>query len=236
MVLLGTIVNGIGIIIGSLCGLAFTSIQERIKETVMQAIGLVVLVIGIQMALSTENIIIVLLSMLLGAVVGESLQLERKIQGFGTYISTFTRSQEEKSFSFTDGFVAASLLFAVGAMATIGALDSGVRLDHEVLFTKAALDGFTALVLTSTLGIGVLFSFIPVVLYQGTVALLATQIEKFIPPSSLDGFMNEMTSVGGILIAAIALNILNITNIRIANILPAIVIVAGVYGVVQWLF
>lgn len=236
MVLFGTIVNGIGIIIGSLCGLAFTSIKERVKETVMQAIGLVVLIIGIQMALSTENIIIVLISILLGAVLGEWMRLEHKIQRFGTYISTLTGSRQGEENTFADGFVAASLLFAVGAMATIGALDSGVRYDHEVLFTKAALDGFTALVLTSTLGIGVLFSFIPVVLYQGTIALLATQIEKFIPTSSLDGFMNEMTSVGGILIIAIALNILNITNIRIANILPAIVIVAGVYSVAHLLF
>lgn len=235
MVLFGTIVNGLAIIIGSLFGLAFTSIKDRIKETVMQAIGLVVLLIGIQMALSTENVIIVLISMLLGAVVGESLQLEHKIQRFGTYISTLTSTREDQGTSIAEAFVAASLLFAVGAMATIGALDSGVRYDHEVLLTKAALDGFTALVLTSTLGIGVLFSFIPVVLYQGTIALLATQVEKVIPASSLDGFMNEMTSVGGILIAAIALNILNVTNIRIANLLPAIVIVAGVYAVVHWI-
>lgn len=231
MVLFGTIVNGLGIIIGSICGLAFTSIKKSIKETVMQAIGLVVLVIGIQMALSTENIIIVLISMLLGAVIGELLQLEYKIQRFGAYISVKTGSHEGENGSFADGFVAASLLFAVGAMATIGALDSGIRLDHELLLTKAALDGFTALVLTSTLGIGVLFSFIPVIIYQGSIALLATQIEAIIPSAHLDGFMNEMTSVGGILIIAIALNILNITNIRIANILPAVVVVAGVYAV-----
>lgn len=233
MVLLGTIANGIGIIIGSLLGIRLTSIHERIKETVMQGIGLVVLFIGIQMALQFESILIVLISILLGALIGESLQIEYRIQQFGTFISKQSTTNEASENTFTDGLVAASLLFAVGAMAVIGSLDSGMRYDHEILFTKAVLDGFLALVLTSTLGIGVLFSFIPVVLYQGTIALLATQIEHVIPSTYMDGFMNEMSGVGGILIAAIALNILKITNIRIANLLPAIFIVGGVYYLAQ---
>lgn len=232
MVLFGTIVNGIAIIVGSLCGLAVSSIPERIKETVMQAIALVVSLIGLQMALMTENIIIVLISLLLGAVVGEMTRLEDRIQQFGTYIGQATRSNQSSNFSFADGFVAASLLFAVGAMAILGALDSGVRNDHEILLTKAMIDGFTALVLTSTLGIGVLFSFIPVVLYQGTIALLATQIERIVPAHSLTSFMNELTAVGGLLIIAIGLNMLKLTNIRIANLLPAIIIVGAVFAVV----
>ncbi len=228
MVLFGTIINGISIIVGSLLGLMFTSIPERIKETVMQAIGLIVLLMGLQMAFMTENIMIILISLLLGALLGECLRIEHQLERFGGYVGRLMSKEEDSTFSFADGFVAATLLFAVGAMAVLGALDSGVRNDHEVLLTKAAIDGFTALVLTSTLGIGVLFSFIPVVLYQGSIALLATQIERLIPANALTSFMNELTAVGGLLIVAIALNLLKLTNIRIANLLPAVIIVGFV--------
>ncbi|MUV37934.1 putative membrane protein YdfK [Lentibacillus sp. JNUCC-1] len=114
-------------------------------------------------------------------------------------------------------------------MAIIGSLDSGIRGDHEVLLTKSVLDGFTALVLTTTLGGGVLLSFIPVVLYQGTITLLATQIEKWVPEAFLNGLIAEVTSIGGVLILAIGLNFLKITKIRIGNLLPSLVLVAIIY-------
>src|SRR5699024_7408270 len=216
MALLGTIVNVVTIIVGCTFGLFFTNIQERYKETIMNGIGLTFILIGLQMALQTNAIIIVLLSILTGAVIGEFLKLEDLLNRFGDWISS-KFSGKSNNTNISQGFVTASLIFVVGAMAILGALDSGLRGDHEILFTKSALDGFTAFVLTTTLGFGVVLSVIPVFLYQGAIALLATQIEAWIPDVLFNELIQEVTAVGGLLILAIGLNILNITKIRISN-------------------
>jgi hypothetical protein len=226
--LYGTLINGALIVVGSLLGLMFRNIPERFKETVMHGIGLAVILIGLQMAFTTELIIIVLLSLLSGAVLGELFHVEEGLNRFGEWIGSKFKSTDE-NITISQGFVTATLIFAVGAMAIIGALDSGMRGDHEVLITKGIMDGFTALVLTTTLGFGVILSAVPVVLYQGAIALLATQIEKWIPETFLQGFIVEMTAVGGLLIVAIGLNILRITTIKIGNLLPAIVTVIIIY-------
>lgn len=232
MVLYGTLVNGVLIIIGSLLGLFFTNIPERYKETVMHGIGLVVILIGLQMAFSTEVIIVVLLSLLTGAVIGEFIGLEAGLNRLGSWIgSKFTTKNSD--ISVAQGFVTASLVFVIGAMSVIGALDSGIRGDHEILITKGILDGFVALVFTTTLGFGVVFSVIPVVLYQGAIALLATQIDQWLPEQFLNGLIIEMTAVGGILILAIGLNMLKIVNIRIGNLLPSILTVGFIYYIYQ---
>lgn len=223
MVLFGTLMNGFTIIVGSLIGLFFKNIQDRYKETVIHGVALVIVLIGIQMALVTNYIVIVLLSLLFGALLGEYLQIERKINNLATLMTKV--GQGENNETLTTGFVTATLIFAVGAMAIVGALDSGIRGDHEVLMTKSILDGFTALVLTTTLGYGVLFSAIPVVIYQGTIALLAHQIDEWLPKTLMDGMITELTAVGGLLIIAIALNLLKLTKIRISNLLPALLIV-----------
>ncbi|WP_073010538.1 DUF554 domain-containing protein [Virgibacillus chiguensis] len=230
MALYGTIINGVLIIIGSLLGLVFTKIPDRYKETVMQGIGLAVILIGLQMAFVTEQIIVVLLSLLMGAVLGEWLRLEDRLNQLGKWVGNQLGSKEDDT-RVSQGFVTASLIFVIGAMAIIGALDSGLRGDHEVLITKGILDGFVSLVLTTTLGFGVILSVIPVLLYQGSIALLATQIEGIIPKAYLDGFITEVTAVGGLLIVAIGLNLLNITSIRIGNLLPAVIMVGFVYSV-----
>ncbi|MFZ3577681.1 DUF554 domain-containing protein [Virgibacillus sp. DJP39] len=234
MVLYGTLFNGACIIAGSLLGLFFTKIPERYKETVMHGIGLAVVLIGLQMAFSTETIVVVLLSLLTGAIVGEFIHLEEGLNRLGAWIgSKFTTKNE--SFSVAQGFVTASLIFVIGAMSVIGALDSGIRGDHEILVTKGIIDGFVALVLTTTLGFGVIFSVVPVILYQGSIALLATQITKWLPESFLDGFIVELTAVGGLLIVAIGLNLLKITQIRIGNLLPSLATVIFIYYVYQLL-
>lgn len=230
MVLLGTIVNGLCILIGSTIGLFFTNIPERFKETVMNGIGLVVLLIGLQMAFSTEVIIIVLLSIMFGAILGEMFHIEERLNDLGEWIgSKFTSSTDESGGTISQGFVTATLVFVMGAMAILGALDSGIRGDHELLITKGIIDGFVAIVLTTTLGFGVMFSIIPVLLYQGTITLLATQIERYVPDAFLNGMIVELTAVGGIIILAIALNLLKILQIRIGNLLPSIVIVVLIY-------
>ena len=232
MILFGTLINGLLIIIGSILGLLFTKIPERYKETVMQGIGLAVILIGLQMAFVTEQIIVVLLSLLSGAIIGEMIHLEEGLNRLGQWIgSKFTSSSSD--FSIAQGFITATLIFCIGAMGIIGALDSGIRGDHEVLITKGIIDGFTALVLTTSMGFGVILSVIPVVLYQGIIALMATQIEKWVPEVFLNGMIIEVTAVGGLLIVAIGLNLLKITQVRVGNLLPAIVMVGFIYYLYQ---
>lgn len=222
MFLLGTIVNGLSIIIGTLLGRLLTRIPENMKATVMHGIGLAVMVLGLQMGFKSANFLIVILSLVIGAVLGEAWKLEDKLNSAGDWLERKLGSKGEGSIS--QGFVTATLIFVIGAMAIIGALDSGIRGDHDVLYTKAIIDGFTALILTTTLGIGVLFSAIPVMLYQGMIALFATQIDKFIPQALMDSFILELTATGGVMIFAIGLNLIGLTKIRVANLLPGILV------------
>ncbi|MCA1065630.1 DUF554 domain-containing protein [Rossellomorea aquimaris] len=230
MVLLGTLVNGICIIIGTLLGKVLHRIPEDMKGTVMKAIGLAVIVLGLQMGLKSENFLIVIISLAVGAAWGEWMNLEGKLNSLGNWLESKIGSHKETSIS--QGFVTATLIFVIGAMAIIGALDSGIRGDHDVLLTKSIIDGFTSLILTTTLGIGVMFSAIPVVLYQGFIALFATQIHQWIPGDLMDAYIVEMTSTGGIMIFAIGLNLLGVTKIRVANLLPGIIVVGVVVGVI----
>lgn len=231
MVLLGTLVNGVCIIIGTLLGKVLHRIPEDMKGTVMKAIGLAVIVLGLQMGLKSENFLIVIISLALGAAWGEWMNLEDKLNSLGNWLEKKLGSNKETSIS--QGFVTATLIFVIGAMAVIGALDSGIRGDHDVLLTKSIIDGFTSLILTTTLGIGVLFSAIPVVLYQGFIALFATQIHQWVPKELMDTYIVEMTSTGGIMIFAIGLNLLGVTKIRVANLLPGIIVVGLVVGIIH---
>ncbi|KPL57870.1 DUF554 domain-containing protein [Rossellomorea vietnamensis] len=231
MVLLGTLVNGVCIIIGTLLGKVLHRIPEDMKGTVMKAIGLAVIVLGLQMGLKSENFLIVIISLALGAAWGEWMNLEDRLNALGNWLETKIGSKNETSIS--QGFVTATLIFVIGAMAVIGALDSGIRGDHDVLLTKSIIDGFTSLILTTTLGIGVMFSAIPVVLYQGIIALFATQIHQWVPQELMDAYIVEMTSTGGIMIFAIGLNLLGVTKIRVANLLPGIIVVAMVVGIIH---
>ncbi len=222
MALLGTIVNGICIIAGALLGRGLRNIPEKMKETVMYAIGLAIMVMGLQMGMKSGQFLFVILSLVAGAVIGEWWDLEGKFNKAGRWLEKKLKTKEEGSIA--QGFISASLLFLIGAMAILGALDSGLRGNHEILYTKAALDGFTAIILSSTLGIGVLFSAVPVFIYQGAIALSATLLANVVPAPLLDAFINEITAVGGIMILAIGLNMIGLTKIRVANLLPAILV------------
>lgn len=224
MFLLGTLVNGLLIVVGTLLGRLLHRIPEGMKTTVMYGISLSVMVLGLQMGFKSENFLIVILSLVIGAVLGELLQLEEKLNQLGKWLEKRLGSNGKGSIS--EGFVTATLIFVIGAMAIIGALDSGIRGNHEVLYTKSIIDGFTALILTTTLGIGVLFSAVPVVLYEGTIALFATQIDRFVPKELMEQFIAEMTATGGVMIFAIGLNLAGITKIKVANFLPAILVTA----------
>ncbi|MGG1675903.1 DUF554 domain-containing protein [Neobacillus sp. NRS-1170] len=232
MFLLGTIVNGLLIVIGTLLGKLLNRIPEGMKVTVMYAIGLSVMVLGLQMGLKSENFLIVIISLVVGAVVGELLKLEDKLNDLGIWLEKKVGSNGKGSIS--EGFVTATLIFVIGAMAIIGALDSGIRGDHDVLYTKSLIDGFTALILTTTLGIGVIFSAVPVVLYEGLIALFATQIDRFVPQALMDQFIVEMTATGGIMILAIGLNLTGMVKIKVANLLPGIVITGIIVTIIYF--
>ncbi|UMZ74459.1 putative membrane protein YdfK [Natranaerofaba carboxydovora] len=186
----------------------------------MQGIALVVIYLGMSMAFEGAEILITIFSMVLGGILGEAFGIEKRLNSLGDRLKAKVGSEEGQ---FTEGFVFASLIYCVGALAVVGSLESGINNNHEILYTKSLLDGTSAIAFTSSLGIGVMFSAIPVFLYQGSIALLAGSISGFLA----DEVIAEMTSVGGLLIMAIGLNILNIIEIKIANLLPAILI-AGV--------
>jgi uncharacterized protein len=232
MFLIGTLVNGVLIILGSLLGKLLHRIPESMKTTVMYAIGLSVMVLGLQMGLKSENFLIVILSLVIGAVFGEVLNLEGKLNDLGQWLEKKIGSNGKGSIS--EGFVTATLIFVIGAMAIIGALDSGIRGDHSVLYTKSIIDGFTALILTTTLGVGVLFSAIPVILYEGIIALFATQIDRFVPQELMNHFITEMTSTGGIMIFAIGLNLTGIVKIKVANFLPGILVTGAIVTILYY--
>lgn len=224
MVLLGTIVNGIAIAVGTLFGLIFTKIPESTKTTVLQAMGLAVVLLGIKMGLQSNHILIVIISLAVGGVIGESLKLDDHLNALGAWIERKAGAKREGSVA--KAFVTATLVFVIGALSVVGALDSGLRHDHEVLYTKALIDAFISMIFTTTMGFGVIFSAIPVVLYQGTIALLATQIQSLFSPEHLQILITELTATGGILICAIGLNLLKVLHVKVLNLLPSL-LVAG---------
>lgn len=222
MILTGVLVNTVAIIIGAIIGVFFSNIKQEVKDTVMKALGIAIIVLGMQMAFKSEQFLIVLFSLALGGVIGEWLGIEKKLDQLGGWIG----KKAGKTFkgNVSHAFVTTTLIYCVGAMAVVGSLDSGLRLEHDVLYTKAFLDGFTAIIFSSTMGIGVMLSAIPVFLYQGTIALGATLIQHMLSPELIDRVIADLTSTGGILIIAIGLNLLDIVKIKIGNLLPALLI------------
>lgn len=233
MVLLGSIVNAIAIIVGSLLGLFIKRIPERMKNLVTQSISLVIIVMGISLAMKTNQVLIVIFSLALGAVVGEWLDIEGKLEKLGQFIESKVKSKNEGSIS--KGFVTSTLLFCVGAMAILGALDSGLRHNHEILYTKSMMDGFLSIILTSTLGIGVLFSFIPVFIYQGFISIFASFVPNLVTQHLLNAIIAEISGTGGILLLALGLNSLGIIKIKIGNMLPSILFALLFVCIIQYL-
>ncbi|GGA45650.1 DUF554 domain-containing protein [Psychrobacillus lasiicapitis] len=225
MVLLGTLVNALLIIIGAIAGRLLKGIPENMKQTVIGAIGIVVTVLGIQMGLESSNFVLIIICIVFGAVIGEWIDIDKWLNKLGQFLEKKFGSKASQGGSIAQGFVTSTLIFVIGAMGVLGALNSGLQNDHELLISKGIIDGFTSIILSATLGIGVLLSAIPVAIYQGVIALFATQITKVIPEAALDLFLQEMTATGGIMIIAIGLNLLGLTNIRVANLLPSLVVV-----------
>jgi len=216
--MLGTIVNTAAIVVGSLLGVLLRrGISDRYKETVIAAIGLAVLLIGLKSALQTDDLLLVIISLALGAIIGEMLHIEERLEAVGHWIGNrLGRAGDGVS----QGFVTASLVFCVGAMAIVGALESGLTGNHQTLYAKSLLDGVTSIIFASTLGIGVMFSSAAVFLYQGGITLMAVHLKPILTPA----VVAQMSAVGGLLIVAIGLNILAITKLRLGNMLPGLFI------------
>lgn len=233
--LTGTIVNAAAILAGSLMGMLLTwlanrfssllpvgsaALGERLKTIIMQGVALCVMYLGISGCLEGNNSLVAILSMVIGALIGELLDLDRRMQTLGLWVQKRTERlvAEGGQASISEGFVTASLLFCVGAMAIVGALQDGLTGDHSTLFAKSLLDGISSIVFGASLGLGVAFSAVAILLYQGAIALAAS----FLQPYLGDAVIAEMTCVGSLLIVALSLNMLGLTKIKVMNLVPAI--------------
>ena len=229
--MLGTIVNSLAIVAGSLLGLLFSKgIADNYKEIILSGVGLSVQLIGVKSALVSGDLMVVIFSVILGALSGEWLNIEKKLEALGAYLESKVTAKSADSKSFARGFVTASLVFCVGSMAIVGSLESGLTGNHQTLFAKSVLDGVTSVIFASTMGLGVMFSAVAVFLYQGIITLTAVFMKSFLVPETIE----QMTSVGGLLIMAIGFNMLKITKIRVGNMIPAIFLPLVYFALRQW--
>lgn len=220
--MIGTIVNSLTIIAGSLAGFLSNvflkkGIPERINNTIINGLSLCILLIGISQAMEVKNMLLVIVSVVLGGIIGEIIDIDRWLKNLG---DSLEKRLGSKGGRISEGFVSASLLYCVGSMAIIGSLQSGLSGKYDTLFAKSILDGVTAVIFSSSMGIGVALSSVSVFLYQGTITIASS----FLKGVLVGTVISDMTSVGGLLIIGIGLNMLKVTNIKLANLLPGIFI------------
>ena len=218
--LLGAIVNCLIVLAGGILGAILKKgIPERVGTTIMSGLALCVIYIGISGALEGSDILLTIVSIALGGAVGEWIDLDFRLDRLGRLVDR-TFSKEGSTSNIAQGFVTASLLFGVGAMAVVGSLQSGLSGNHETLFAKSVIDGISAVILGSTLGFGVALSGFLLLFYQGGIALSASLIEPFLTQTVI----SDMTGIGSLLIIGIGLNMLKVTRIKVINLVPAIFI------------
>jgi len=237
---MGTIINVITVLVGGVLGtLMGARLPERVRETIMHGLGLLTLVIGIQLSFETDNILIVLGSLLVGGIAGELLRIESRIDQLGRWLERKTARDDGPPVSdlphpgasrFSRAFLTASLLFCVGPMTILGSIQDGLSGDYALLAVKSTLDGFAALAFASTLGPGVIFAALTVLVYQGALTLGAGWASAVLT----DPMIAEMTATGGVLMLALGLGLLEIKRIRAGNLLPAIVVAPTIVAVIAW--
>jgi hypothetical protein len=216
--MLGTIVNTVAVVAGALIGYFFKKfIPDRYSDTIIKAISLSVILIGLQMALEVNNVLLMIVSLFVGSLIGEVLDIEDKLDKAGNMIEDKLSNLKG---NISQGFVAATLIYCTGSMAIVGAIEGGLLNKHDILFAKSFLDGIMSIALAASLGIGVLFSSLSVFIYQGSIVMIA----GFAKSVLTDVVVNEMSAIGGLLIMAIGLNFLIKERIRIGNMLPSIFI------------
>lgn len=217
--MLGTIVNSLTVILGCAVGLIVkNSLTTKISNTIMNGLALCTIYIGISGALSGGNTLIMVIAIAIGGIIGEIIDIDKCLNNLGYYIERKFKRNKEDDVSIAEGFISSSLLFCVGAMTIVGALESGLKGNHELLFTKSILDGISAIIFTSSLGIGVIFSSITVFIYQGLITIGAGFLAGILSTEVI----TNMSSVGGVIILGLGLNMIGVTKIKIANLLPSI--------------
>lgn len=237
--MLGTLINAITVLVGGTIGLLFGNrLPEKTRHTVMHGLGLATLVVGMQMALTTQNVLVVIFSVLLGGIVGEWWRLDDRLEALGDWFQQrLVHPDNQATSRVSEGFVTASLVFCVGPMTVLGALQDGLTGNFELLAIKGLLDGFAAMAFASVMGWGVLLSVFTILIYQGGISLGAMLFAQ-----SLAGSLTadtpalvELTATGGVLILGIGLGLLDIKRIRVANFLPALVFAPLLVFLVQHL-
>jgi len=230
----GTLLNAAAVLIGGLVGLAFgTRFSDRARQTVLAGLGLFTAAIGLRLFFQTQNPLYPLGGVVLGALIGEGLRIEDGLARFGAWLETrFAGGSGEATSTFVRGFLTASILFCVGPITILGSIQDGLSGDYQLLAIKSVLDGFAALALASALGVGVLFSIVVILVYQGGLTLLAAQAQAVLS----EPMTAEMTAVGGILLLGIAIgSLLQLRPIRTGNLLPALFITPLLVAIVAWI-
>ena len=219
----GTLFNAAAIVLGTLCGLLIGRlIPDRLHRSIFQCFGLFCLYLGVDMALKMRGVLICLTSLTVGVIIGELLDLDARLVSLGDFLKVKIGARGGSAIeTFTEGFVTATLLYCIGSMAILGAIENGVSGNPAILVTKGVMDGTSSILLAASLGVGVLFSSLPLFLYQGAITLAASQAQAFISPAMMD----NLSGVGGIMILAIGLNLLKVVEIKTCNFLPAVVLV-----------
>ena len=219
MIPIGSIVNALTVIVGSTIGLITgNKLPDRFKGIIFQAVGLATLVLGMQMAFEVKDFVIFIFSLIFGAIIGEAIHLETRMEQLSEWLKARVRIKNER---FTEGLITAFLIFCVGSMTFVGAINEGLTGDRTLILSKSVLDGFTSMVLASVYGVGVLFSVIPLFLVQSSLTLLATPFQAFFT----ELLIAQLTAVGGALILAIGFNLLEIKKIKTMNLLPGLLVV-----------
>ncbi|MCK5476550.1 MAG: DUF554 domain-containing protein [Candidatus Aenigmarchaeota archaeon] len=217
--MLGTLINAGAVIIGCIIGLLIHSrLPKNIIKIVFQGIGLFILFLGIQMADKTNNFLIMIFSIVLGSIIGELIDIDKLVNIFSEWLKKKVKSKND---NFSDGFTTAFILFCLGSMTILGAFEEGLGGAPNLLLAKSLMDGFSAIALSASLGIGVIFSVIPLLIYQGGLTLFAASLQDFFT----DIIINELTAVGGLLMIGLSMNILEIKKIKILNMIPSLIIV-----------
>ncbi len=219
LIMFGTFVNIGAILIGSFVGLFFKSLlPKRYVKITFQVIGLFTLYLGFSMAMKSENFLIVIFSLVLGSILGEFLKLDKQINKFGDFIKKKIKTKNEK---FSEGLITAFLLYCMGSMTILGAIEEGLHGKPDLLLAKSLMDGVSAIALSSALGVGVAFSIIPLLIFQGGITLFAAYLSNFFSIV----IINELTAVGGVILIGLGINVLEIKQLKIINMVPSLIIV-----------
>jgi uncharacterized protein len=231
--MLGPIVNAVAVVVFALVGTFLVkNIPERIEEIIKKAIGLSIIFLGIKGAFENEKILLLIMSMVFGGIIGELIDIDKWMNKLGKWAESklIKENQAETKHDFAKGFVSATILYCTGSMSIIGSMQSGLVGNHQILFTKSVMDGSMSIVFGATFGIGAAFSAIPLLLYQGGIALAAAFIRDYLNPEVI----REMSAVGSLIISAIGFNFLSVKEIKVANLIPAMFIPWVYLTVVQY--